>query len=152
MKKKEKVFMSCTSSRKIKLELHYIVGVRRNSYKMALDFENGTWYNFKHSKIIDNVDNGIYISGLTALDDAIVASKAEKPTGHTYVYTGETHNKVPSVSLDVGPMYFSVVTEDDFNVAFNRIQRGRVRWNLMSLVPIVEYFRGFCRRDAHSVI
>ncbi len=98
------------------------------------------------------MDNGRYIIGLTALDDVIVQAKAEKPKGHSYIYTGMLHNRVPSVPLDVGPMYFSLLTKSDFEAAFRKMQKGRIRRNLMSLVPIVEYFRGFCRKDGHSVI
>lgn len=76
----------------------------------------------------------------------------ERAENGVYSYVARRWDKVPSIPLEAGEGLFSVHTEDEFKSVVSRMSKRYIRRNMMSLFPIVQYFRQFCESGAYSVV
>lgn len=76
----------------------------------------------------------------------------EKTESGVYTYVGREWQKVPSIPLEAGEGLFSVHTEEEFGAVVGKMSKRYVRRNMMSLFPLVEFFRQFCETGAYSVV
>ncbi len=76
----------------------------------------------------------------------------EKTESGVYAYVARKSDKVPSIPLEAGDGLFSLHTEDEFKAVVAKMSKRYVRRNMMSLFPIVEFFRQFCEVGAYSIV
>lgn len=77
--------------------------------------------------------------------------KEPQETG-IYTYVGKDWSKVPSIPLEAGDALFSVHAEDEFKSVVGKMSKRYIRRNVMSLFPLVEFFRQFCETEAYSIV
>lgn len=96
-----------------------------------------------------------YMQGALSVADAVVREQAkprERAENGVYTYVGREWQKVPSIPLEAGEGLFSVHTEDDFKAVVGKMSKRYIRRNMMSLFPIVEFFRQFAEVGAYSIV
>lgn len=96
-----------------------------------------------------------YMSGVLAVAQAVLTEQAkprEKVENGIYQYVSKDWSKVPSVPLEAGEGLFSVHNEDEFKAVVGKMSKRYIRRNMMSLFPIVEFFRQFAEVRAYSVV
>ena len=96
-----------------------------------------------------------YIQGALTVAQAVLIEQSkprEKTESGDYYYVATQRNKVASIPLEAGEGLFSVHTEDDFKAVVGKMSKRYIRRNMMSLFPIVEYFRQFAKKDAYSIV
>lgn len=96
-----------------------------------------------------------YMSGVLSVASAILSEQSkprEKVESGIYQYVSKEWSKVPSIPLEAGEGLFSVHTEDDFKTVVGKMSRRYIRRNMMSLFPLVEFFRQFCEVGAYSIV
>lgn len=99
--------------------------------------------------------NTKYMQGALTVAQAVVREQAkprEKVDEGIYTYVGKEWQKVPSIPLEAGEGLFSVHTEEEFKTVVGKMSRRYIRRNVMSLFPIVEFFRQFCEVDNYSIV
>lgn len=96
-----------------------------------------------------------YMNGVLAVAQAILTEQAKpkepQETG-IYTYVGKEWQKVPSIPLEDGEGLFSVHNEGEFKTVVEKMSRRYIRRNMMSLFPIVEFFRQFAETSAYSIV
>ncbi len=96
-----------------------------------------------------------YMSGVLSVAQAILTEQAKpkepQETG-IYSYVAKQWSKVPSIPLEAGEALFTVHSEDEFKGVVGKMSRRYVRRNMMSLFPLVEFFRQFCETDNYSIV
>lgn len=96
-----------------------------------------------------------YMSSVLSVAQAILSEQAkprEKVETGIYTYVGKEWSKVPSIPLEAGEAIFTVHNEDEFKSVVSKLSRRYVRRNVMSLFPLVEFFRQFCETEAYSIV
>lgn len=96
-----------------------------------------------------------YMSGVLAVAQAVLTEQAkphEKVENGIYQYVSKEWSKVPSVPLEAGEGLFSVHTEQEFKAVVGKMSKRYIRRNMMSLFPLVEFFRQFCETDNYSIV
>lgn len=96
-----------------------------------------------------------YRYGALALAQAVLTEQArprERDNNGVYYYVATQRDKVPSIPLEAGEGLFSVHNEEEFGAVVGRMSKRYVRRNMMSLFPIVEYFRQFAKKEAYSIV
>lgn len=96
-----------------------------------------------------------YMSGVLAVAQAVLTEQAkphEKVETGIYQYVSKEWSKVPSIPLEAGEGLFSVHTEEEFKSVVGKMSRRYVRRNMMSLFPLVEFFRQFCEIENYSIV
>lgn len=96
-----------------------------------------------------------YMQGALTVAQAVMCEQnkpREKTESGVYSYVATRSDKVPSIPLEAGEGLFSVHTEDEFKSVVGKMSKRYVRRNMMSLFPIVQYFRQFCETRAYSVV
>lgn len=76
----------------------------------------------------------------------------ERAENGVYAYVATRSDKVPSIPLEAGEGLFPVHTEEEFKAVVAKMSKRYVRRNMMSLFPIVEFFRQFCAVGAYSIV
>lgn len=76
----------------------------------------------------------------------------ERAENGVYSYVAKQWSKVPSIPLEKGEGLFSVHNEDEFKAIVKKMSRRYIRRNMMSLFPIVQYFRQFAEKDNYSIV
>lgn len=98
------------------------------------------------------------MSSVLAVAGAILTEQAKprekEDTGITgiYQYVAKQWSKVPSIPLEAGEGLFSVHNEEEFSSVVGKMSRRYIRRNMMSLFPIVEFFRQFAEVDNYSIV
>lgn len=96
-----------------------------------------------------------YMIGALTVAKAVLCEQKrprEKTESGVYSYVATRSDKVPSIPLEAGEGLFSVRTEDEFGAVVRKMSKRYVRRNMMSLFPIVEFFRQFCEVGAYSIV
>lgn len=96
-----------------------------------------------------------YMSGVLSMAQAILSEQSkphEKVESGIYQYVSKEWSKVPSIPLEAGEGLFSVHTEEEFKSVVSRMSKRYIRRNVMSLFPLVEFFRQFCETDNYSIV
>ena len=96
-----------------------------------------------------------YMSSVLSVAQAILTEQArphEKVETGIYTYVGKEWSRVPSIPLEAGEGLFSVHSEEEFKSVVGRMSRRYIRRNMMSLFPLVEFFRQFCETEAYSIV
>ena len=96
-----------------------------------------------------------YMQGALSVAQAVMCEQnkpRERAETGVYTYVGREWNKVPSIPLEAGEGLFSVRTEDEFGAVVGKMSKRYVRRNMMSLFPIVEFFRQFAEVGAYSIV
>ena len=96
-----------------------------------------------------------YKYGALTVAQAVLTEQArprEKTENGVYYYVATQMSKVPSIPIEAGEGLFSVHNEDDFKAVVSRMSKRYIRRNMMSLFPIVEYFRQFAEKEAYSIV
>lgn len=96
-----------------------------------------------------------YMQGVLSVAQAILSEQSkprEKVETGIYQYVSKEWSKVPSITLEAGEGLFSVHTEGEFKAVVGRMSRRYIRRNMMSLFPLVEFFRQFCETENYSIV
>lgn len=96
-----------------------------------------------------------YMQGVLSVAQAILTEQAkphEKVETGIYTYVSKEWSKVPSIPLEAGEGLFSVHSEDEFKGVVGKLSKRYIRRNMMSLFPIVEFFRQFAEVGAYSIV
>lgn len=96
-----------------------------------------------------------YKYGALTVAQAVLTEQArprERADNGVYYYVATQRGKVPSIPLEAGEGLFSVHNEDDFKSVVSRMSKRYIRRNMMSLFPIVAYFRQFAEKEAYSIV
>lgn len=96
-----------------------------------------------------------YMSSVLAVAGAILSEQArphEKVENGIYQYVSKEWRKVPSIPLEAGEGLFSVHDEGEFKAVVSKMSRRYIRRNMMSLFPLVEFFRQFCEVENYSIV
>lgn len=107
-----------------------------------------------NSDIAENMKTS-YMSSVLAVAGAILSEQAkpkEKEETGIYQYVCKQWSKVPSIPLEAGEGLFSVRTEEEFGAVVGKMSKRYIRRNMMSLFPIVEFFRQFAEVGAYSIV
>lgn len=99
--------------------------------------------------------NTKYMQGALTVAQAVLSEQRkprEKTESGVYTYVASERQKVPSIPLEAGEGLFSVRTEEEFGAVVGKMSKRYIRRNMMSLFPIVQYFRQFCETGAYSVV
>ena len=95
------------------------------------------------------------MSSVLAVAGAILTEQS-KPREQTeigiYQYVSKEWSKVPSIPLSAGDGLFSVHSEAEFKSVVAKMSKRYIRRNIMSLFPVVEFFRQFCEAGAYSIV
>lgn len=76
----------------------------------------------------------------------------ERVESGVYYYVAKKWDKVPSIPLEAGEGLFPVHNEDEFKAVVAKMSKRYIRRNMMSLFPIVEFFRQFAEVDNYSIV
>lgn len=96
-----------------------------------------------------------YMIGALTVAKAVLCEQKrprEKTEIGVYYYVASRCDKVPSIPLEAGEGLFSLHTEEDFGAVVAKMSKRYVRRNMMSLFPIVEFFRQFAEVGAYSIV
>lgn len=96
-----------------------------------------------------------YMIGALTVAKAVLTEQSrprERTESGVYAYVARKSDKVPSIPLEAGEGLFSVHNEDEFKAVVGKMSKRYVRRNMMSLFPIVEFFRQFCEVGAYSIV
>lgn len=96
-----------------------------------------------------------YMIGALTVAKAVLTEQSrprERAESGVYAYVARKSDKVPSIPLEAGEGLFSVHTEDEFKAVVAKMSKRYVRRNMMSLFPIVEFFRQFAEVGAYSIV
>ena len=96
-----------------------------------------------------------YMIGALTVAEAVLSEQnkpRERVESGVYYYVAKKWDKVPSIPLEAGEGLFSIHTEDDFKAVVGRMSKRYIRRNMMSLFPIVEFFRQFAEVGAYSIV
>lgn len=96
-----------------------------------------------------------YMIGALTVAKAVLCEQKrprEKTESGVYYYVASRCDKVPSIPLEAGEGLFSVHNEDEFKAVVGKMSKRYVRRNMMSLFPIVEFFRQFAEVRAYSIV
>lgn len=99
--------------------------------------------------------NTKYMQGALTVAQAVLREQRkprEKTESGVYTYVAREWQKVPSIPLEAGEGLFSVRTEDEFGAVVRKMNKRYIRRNMMSLFPIVEFFRQFAEVGAYSIV
>lgn len=96
-----------------------------------------------------------YMQGALTVAQAVLSEQRkprEKVESGIYTYVARRWDKVPSIPLEAGEGLFAVHTEQEFGAVVGRMSKRYIRRNMMSLFPIVEFFRQFAEVGAYSIV
>lgn len=96
-----------------------------------------------------------YMQGALTVAQAVMCEQnkpRERVESGVYTYVGREWSKVPSIPLEAGEGLFSVRNEDEFKAVVGKMSKRYIRRNMMSLFPIVEFFRQFAEVGAYSIV
>lgn len=96
-----------------------------------------------------------YMQGALTVAKAVLTEQKkprEKAESGVYSYVAKRWDKVPSVPLEAGEGLFSVRTEGEFKAVVGKMSKRYIRRNVMSLFPLVEFFRQFCETENYSIV
>lgn len=99
--------------------------------------------------------NTDYMQGALTVAQAVLTEQSrprEKTESGVYSYVARRADKVPSIPLEAGEGLFSLHTEQEFGAVVAKMSKRYIRRNMMSLFPIVEFFRQFCEVGAYSIV
>lgn len=96
-----------------------------------------------------------YMQGALSVAQAVLTEQKkprERAENGVYTYVARKSDKVPSIPLEAGEGLFSVHNEDEFKAVVAKMSKRYIRRNMMSLFPIVEFFRQFAEVAAYSIV
>lgn len=96
-----------------------------------------------------------YMSAVLSVAGAILSEQAkphEKVETGIYQYVAKDWSKVPSIPLEAGEGLFSVHNDQEFGAVAGKMSKRYILRNIMSLFPIVEFFRQFAEVDNYSIV
>ena len=96
-----------------------------------------------------------YMSGVLAVAQAVLTEQSkphEKVETGIYQYVSKDWSKVPSIPLEAGEGLFSVHSEDEFKAVVGKMSKRYIRRNMMSMFPLVEFFRQFAEVENYSIV
>lgn len=99
--------------------------------------------------------NTKYMRGALTVAQAVLSEQRkprERVESGVYYYVAKKWDKVPSIPLEAGEGLFPVHNEDEFKAVVAKMSKRYIRRNMMSLFPIVEFFRQFAEVDNYSIV